>query len=117
MAKTKIAKCIVLRADGLFSEASVANNGLSFLQEAVGGWIESIPATDESINAYCNEEGKFKGLPPNRIFNELWPVRSDIIVGDVVIFGPIDNEGDETDVPDTVREKILAAGGQPHVGW
>lgn len=38
---------------------------LEALQDIVGGWIQAI-SLDETTVLYCNEEGKLKGLTPNR---------------------------------------------------
>lgn len=71
---------------------------LEFLQNAVGGWIELVPDFDvfegqTGIVAFCNEEGKLKGLPLNVKATEAWaksvgaPVADlgDALLGDVII--------------------------------
>lgn len=92
-------------------------DGLSFLQGVVGGWIESVP-TDESITIYCNEEGKIDGLPYNPVAMAFWANHdpygcienaSDYIAGNIVILGPVDDEGNSTDVPDWVYDEIRAS--------
>lgn len=54
---------------------------LKWLQEKVGGYIETVPI--EPLNAslllICNEEGKLMGLEPNICLN------GDIIMGTIVI--------------------------------
>lgn len=69
------------------------------LSNAVGGWIEGVPL--EGVWAYCNEEGKLNGLPTNKIATAIshrdkaiYP--TDWICGDMIVTGPIDEEGDET---------------------
>lgn len=67
------------------------NNELSALQEAVGGYIEVFPVSEEVL-IICNEEGKLNGLPFNvKLCNE-------IFVGTILIVG---QDGEEfADVPE-----------------
>ena len=59
-------------------------NTLSDLQRAVGGYIETVSLADGLI-LVCDEEGKLKDKPPNRILyaNGRDPV--DIIVGNFFV--------------------------------
>lgn len=85
-----------------------ANDSLATLQKLVGGFIEGISGSDWATwHAYCNEEGKIHGLPPNWLATNLahklgWP-EGDILCGSVVILGGGD-EGEEADVPTSVIE-------------
>jgi len=56
--------------------------GLEALQEAVGGYIESIYPCGEYKVAYCNEEGKLQGLKTNVLASGLL---NKVIVGPVVL--------------------------------
>ena len=51
------------------AEAVAPANGKKFtlkeLQKFVGGYIELVPCADRV--AYCNEEGRLNGLPPNAL--------------------------------------------------
>lgn len=84
--------------------------GLDTLQGLVGGYIEAAP-TDGSVTVYVNEEGKLTGLPYNEVgtalYYKLAPFMAgqDVLVGTIVIVGPVDDEGYDTDLPD----EILAA--------
>lgn len=69
------------------------------MNAAVGGWLGGVPV--EGVTAYVNEEGKLKGLSPNRIAtalahrdNAIYPI--DYIAGDMFVAGPLDEEGDIT---------------------
>lgn len=55
-------------------------NELSALQEAVEGYIQAVPIT-EDICVICNEEGKLLGLPYNMHLGK------DILVGTILIVG------------------------------
>lgn len=85
----------------------------------VGGWLEMLYLGDD-VRAYINEEGKGLGLSANgfgdayvrlcldRTGRTLLP--GDYIAGPVVLLGPPDEEGEETDVPDRVLDELRAAG-------
>lgn len=71
---------------------------LKELQGYVGGLIQIVPLPSGQV-LICNDEGKLKGLPINRIATELWkkeypieqyPLNNDeLIVGDVVVSPPV----------------------------
>jgi len=77
---------------------------LEVLQSAVGGWIEQVPGFTSFLDvetkqrvacvAFCNEEGKLKGLPFNGLATLAWisaihadafTVYPDNLVGAVVV--------------------------------
>lgn len=78
------------------------NSGLAVYQKVVGGYIELVP-NPHGVTVYCNEEGKIQGLPPNHrataLFGE-WLHDWDIIAGNVIVVGPPDEEGYDTDLVD-----------------
>lgn len=55
-------------------------NDLKSLQTEVGGYLEPI-ALCNNLVLICNEEGKLRGLPPNR------QLGNDIIAGDFFLVG------------------------------
>jgi hypothetical protein len=80
---------------------------LEELQRVVGGYIEGIGPREMPFgwHAYCDDEGKLKGLPINQVATALalnlgWP-HGDVLCGPVLFLGN-DEEGDEADVPDIV---------------
>ena len=65
-------------------------------QKAVGGYIENLywPKLDKmDIVAYCNEEGKYKGLPPTLNIYEN-NKRIDVVVGNIFFESFNRNTGD-----------------------
>jgi hypothetical protein len=67
--------------------------------DALDGYLELVPRfvryQGHACVAFCDEDGKRKGLPPNAIATELWRLQvavrnfSDFLVGPVVIvYGP-----------------------------
>lgn len=72
------------------------------ISKCVGGWIEGVPI--EGVTAYINEEGKNLRLPNNKIANILAHEDGvlhphDYLCGDMIVFGPLDEDGDVTSLP------------------
>ncbi|CAK9251222.1 unnamed protein product [Sphagnum jensenii] len=73
-----------------------------------GGWLEMVPLPTEDVILWCDEEGKLKRLPVNARAQELWLALwgkssfNDVLVGDVVLTGGTDEEGNPMDVPESV---------------
>ena len=69
-----------------------------------GGYVEAIRFGPTCI-AMCDEDGKMKGLARNEVATMLTTlvgtplIGHDYLVGPVLIVGPVDQYGDETDVP------------------
>jgi hypothetical protein len=75
---------------------------LNVLQTAVGGLVEVIDITPE-VSLWCNEEGKLEGLFTNAFATWFFQKQYgavDIIVGDVVLAGGVDEEGDTLGLSD-----------------
>jgi hypothetical protein len=101
-----------LRADGteeLFEYDPASVFSLDLLQEKVGGLIQAAPVIDRQLTMYCNEDGKHLGLPLNeRASDLLGPANPDFIVGDVVLVGAPDEDGDDTTLPASLIEAARA---------
>jgi hypothetical protein len=86
-------KTTLMKADGgLIVQEHAAPLTLDYLQDAVGGLIEAVPHwrmyNGERCVAFCNEEGKIRGLAPNKQATTLWykmVVPEDYLVGDIII--------------------------------
>lgn len=91
----------------------VAIDGLSGMQAAVGGYIQVVDLTPLGASLVLDEEGKLKGKEINRratlLFWLLFPsVRHrDAIVGDVIVIGAPDDDGNSTDVPEAVTKLLF----------
>lgn len=82
---------------------------LQGFQEMVGGSVEGINFGHLELNGYCDEEGKLAGKPGNLRATLLWhfgtvftgrvPLVADVLVGDIVIVGPTDIYGEDTNAP------------------
>jgi hypothetical protein len=84
----------IIKTDGtLVKEAKTEAVGLEELQAAVGGYIEAVSGFDTYLGkkavAFCNEEGKLKGLAYNDQATRFWSYAAlglqDALFGDVVI--------------------------------
>ena len=79
--------------------APITLTGYDELSAAIGGYIQVIPV-DEPVTLYCHEEGKILALPASAV----WLYNGhphDTIRGPIVLFGPPDGEGDDTDANST----------------
>jgi hypothetical protein len=82
---------------------------LAYLSEQVGGYIEAVALVDtgdeDGMDLFLNEEGKLEGLRTNlratllaHSFGSIFA--DDYIVGDVVVTGPVDGDGEQTGLSD-----------------
>jgi hypothetical protein len=89
------------------------NNSTSYnvLREAVGGWIEQVWFDEYNFTLWVNEEGKLEGLPQNPIATALWVDeydKTDVVVGNVIITGGADDDGNTLGLTDEQVEFLLA---------
>ena len=107
-------KAIQIKTDGTITELDLSTDSLSTLQEAVGGLVQAIDIT-EDMTMWCNEEGKMISLPHNPYGQAIWVStygHTDYIVGDIVLTGGTDNEGETLGLTNgqIFRMKSLVAG-------
>ena len=82
-------------------------------QEAVGGWFEAVDLEEIPASFFVNEEGKIHNLPQNRRATLMWWVNhravhgKDVLMGDVVLIGLPDDDGDTQDVSGEVVTLLL----------
>ena len=80
---------------------------LQSMQEIVGGYIEVIYPFDDKIALVCNEEGKLKGLKPNRFILDRNTGVCDFIYGDFFLcYAPADSEEFQS-IPDNLIQKYI----------
>ena len=75
-------KVIIKRPDEPVGHETYIRNELDVFQQAVDGYIETIPCGDALI--VCNEEGKLRNLPVNFRYMNVYP---DYICGTVIVCG------------------------------
>jgi hypothetical protein len=101
----------IVRANGEVEEF-LYNGFYTQIGEVVGGYIEAISFGDKPYFCYINEEGKFLGLEENKAATRLWynsgqiVLLGDYIAGDVVFFGQVDEEGNDTDIPASLLDEL-----------
>ena len=98
-----------LKADGTVEtfEFDTANCAQK-IHDLIDGWLDLIPQNFHSrVTMYANEDGKRDDLPFNflaTILSGLWP--QDYVVGDVVLVGAPNAEGDDQGLPDEVIQAV-----------
>lgn len=88
---------------------------LQSYQLAVDGWIDAVDIPGLGITIYVNEEGLLRHLPFNSRASFLWwyhvpQARQAMLVGNAVVVGSPDHDGEITDVPDEVINLLTSAG-------
>lgn len=83
-------------------------------QQSVGGWIEAVDVHDLGITVYVNEEGLLRHLQCNPRASFLWwyhvpGSHRAMLVGNAIIVGVPDENGDSTDVPEEVVDLLMIA--------
>jgi hypothetical protein len=98
-------KAIIVQPDGSY-ETIQCTDSYQTIKHAVGGWLEAVSSTDDTLTFWCNEEGKLKGLQPNPAATYLWwaaaphMTKQDILVGPVVMTGGADPHGETLGLTD-----------------
>lgn len=114
-------RAIVIRQDDTVEERDVGE--LHELQEIVGGSIELVSLPEDRSAMYVNEEGLFdKRCRFNTVATRVAGLagRPDLfgsgIRGNVVVVGPVSDDGDDSDVTDRARAWIQTALGELVLG-
>ncbi|WP_298868466.1 DUF3846 domain-containing protein [uncultured Microbacterium sp.] len=85
-------------------------------QAAVGGQIEAIDLHSLGVTLFVNEEGMLQRLPFNSRASSLWwyhvpdARHRTMLVGDAVVVGLPDRNGDSTDVPEMATDLLTGYG-------
>lgn len=85
-------------------------------QSVVGGLFDVVDLSDLSATVYVNDEGLIIGLPVNPRATYLWwlcvPAAREVsfLVGDAVIIGMPDAEGNDTDIPGDLLHALTFEG-------
>lgn len=104
-------KALIIPVDGKPREVAF-DRGASYevLRNAVGGYIECVALSD-TLDMWVNEDGKLISLPINSTATFLWTLvygPTDVIVGDVIFTGGVDDEGETLGLSDDQIERLLA---------
>lgn len=105
-------KAVLIPVDGppkaIDTEATLAD-----LQRFVGGYIEAVAVDVGGVTCtgYINEEGKLQDppLPLNATAtSHVHLFSGDYIAGPMIVLGAYDDEGNDTDCPDSAANALLA---------
>ena len=77
------------------------------VHQIVGGWFD-VTVSPDGDSLYVNDEGLLIGMPLNP-YAPAWFDR--MLVGPMVIVGPVDSEGYEADISDEIVTKMLTTTG------
>lgn len=100
-------KGLVIPADPERPVEVLAFQRLEDYQAIVGGWIEAVDVPPLGVTTYVNEEGLLRKLPFNSRATSLWWYElphlrhQAMLVGDAVIVGLPDDDGESTDIPES----------------
>ncbi len=101
---------MVITTLGSVSLVNLETQALETLQDAVGGYVQAIDLDNNQMTMWCNEEGKMIGLPHNPFGQMFWEKmydRTDYIVGDIVLTGGADDEGETIGLTDEQITEIM----------
>lgn len=106
---------IIIPADNTAPLRAATLDSLADYQQAVGGWIEAVDIPDLGVTMYINEEGLIRDLPYNRRATFLWrfhvpQARDARRACDVAVVGLTDSDGESTELPNELRERLLEPG-------
>jgi hypothetical protein len=106
----KLAIKVTAEGNASIIDLMADSNELLTLQMAVGGLIEA-KTLESGYTLIMNEEGKLQGLPINERATEIWlanfPNFPDVILGDVVIAGGYDDEGEQLGLDSDYANRLL----------
>lgn len=79
---------------------------LADYQAVVGGDLELVESDRGGLALYLNETGRLDGLPTNERATRLVRRLLEPIVGDVLVLGPTDEDGDDTSLTDEAERAV-----------
>lgn len=85
---------------------------LSVLQAAVGGYLELVPHSIPNFTVFCDEHGKMKKKKYNELATTIFGPPGDMIVGPIVVLGPVDEDGDTLGLTDKQVAIFLSPSGR-----
>lgn len=103
-------KVIYISTENDIEVAEVDEISYDTLYEGVNGLVELV-SLNRDVDMWVNEEGKVNGLEPNLlatlIWNKVFP-NPDVIMGNVVITGGVDEEGNTLGLSEESIQDIMA---------
>lgn len=106
--RDRMKKALAITTLGEVKILDLSDKSLETLQEAVGGYVQAIDLSD-TMSMWCNEEGKMMSMPHNPFGQAFWEKvygRTDYIVGDIVLTGGTDKDGETMGLNDKQVKEI-----------
>jgi hypothetical protein len=104
-------KAVTIAVDGTKAVVDFEKgNSYELLRSTVEGWIECV-SLSPTADMWINEEGKVNGLPQNPTATGLWVDLygyTDVIMGNVIITGGADGEGETMGLTDEQVDYYLS---------
>jgi len=104
-------KAVIITTEGTKTVVDFDNETCyGMLKDAVGGYIECVRLRKSGFEMWVNEEGKLQALPQNPTGTALWVDNygeTDVTVGNIVITGGTDDEGETLGLTDEQLEFVL----------
>jgi len=109
--KEKTMKALAIKTNGSIEHVNLSDSDtISELQEYVDGWVQVVGLND-NIEMWLNEEGKIEGLPHNTKAQKIWDhfigPATDYIVGNVIITGAPDDDGNVTGLTTSNQNDLM----------
>lgn len=112
---TKFIAIIIHANDQLAEFVELDNNEVTPMQDAVGGNLQALTVgtPQGDVTFWVNEEGKLLHLPINGAATNMWWIlapefaQRDFLVGDVIITGGADRNGDTLSVPKFLENAFI----------
>jgi hypothetical protein len=105
-------KAVIVKTTGEKSVVEFSNETCySVLSGAVGGYVQPVWLESRKAEMWVNEEGKMNGLDQNPYGTALWIEAyglTDVIVGDLILTGGTDDEGNTLGLDDERVADLLA---------
>lgn len=107
---------MIYKRIGAKPEVIESEGDLADLQSKVGGYIECLDYSyllqnkmkiEKEFDLILNEEGKLMGLEPNIVLRNDECRVVDIVVGDIVLVGVDEEEGDFCDFPEEYVDEVM----------
>jgi len=99
---------LLIRPNGTFE--IIENVSMETISQSVGGYFDTIGLNHNSL-MYVNDEGRLRGLHPNWLATELVkamrPSYSLPVVGDAVVVGTLDKDGNYTGEDYPVPQNVV----------
>jgi len=109
-------KAVKVSTEGVLEVVEFDNSTCyEMLKAGVGGWIECVRLPATGVEMWVNEEGKLDNLDQNPYGTALWADSygpTDVTVGNIVITGGNDDEGNTLGLSDEKIDYLLAYEGR-----